>query len=63
MKKWERVKDSVRRIEKGQRGEFTLSRCADYVAWVAKFKKVPESEWVPVCETIAELFENGYNIY
>ena len=59
MKKWERVKESVRRIEKGQRGEFTLSRCADYVAWVAKFHKVPKSEWEPVCEAITELFEMG----
>ena len=59
MSKWDRVKESVERIERGQRGEFTLSRCADYVAWVAKFKKVPESEWIPVCETTTELFELG----
>ena len=59
MTKWERVKRSVDRFERGQRGEFSLSRCADYVAWVAKFKKVPETEWVPVCEAITELFELG----
>lgn len=60
MSKWERVIDSVNRIERGLRGEFTLSKCADYVAWVAKFKKVPENEWVPICEKITELFKLGY---
>lgn len=59
MKRWERVKESVERIERGQRGEFTLSQCADYVYWVAKFKKVPRSEWEPVCDAITELFELG----
>ena len=59
MTKWERVKESVRRIENGQRGEFALSRCADYVAWVAKFHKVPKNEWEPVCDAITELFELG----
>ena len=60
LNKWERIKASVDNIERGFRPEFTLDKCADYVAWVAKFGKVPREEWEPVCDRITELFETGY---
>lgn len=44
MSKWTRIKKSMERIEKDQRGKFSLFCCADYVAWVAKFHKVLENE-------------------
>ena len=57
---WERTKESVERIERGLWSEFDLFECADYVGWVAKFRKLPKSEWEPVCEKITELLELGY---
>lgn len=56
-KKIERVKRSLDRIERGAWSELTLSECADYIAWLAKFKKVPPEVWAPLCDQATRLFK------
>lgn len=58
----EKVQRSLERIEQGRYSELTLYECADRIDWLAKWKKVPEDIWVPLCEKCTELLdvETGY---
>lgn len=62
-KKIKRVERSIDFMERGMRGELSASQCADYIAWVAKFHKVPKNVWEPLCERLTELFESDMDIY
>lgn len=62
-KRLERVSRSIDFMERGMRGEFSASQCADYIAWVARFHKVSQNVWEPLCERLTELFESDMNIY
>ena len=58
-KKVQRVKQSLDAIELGRYSELSFSYCCDYIAWLAKFKKVPEKTWRPLCEQATALLESG----
>lgn len=55
----ERVQRSLDAIENGRPSEFTISQCCDYIAWLAKWKKVPRSIWEPMCEQATRILENS----
>lgn len=57
--KVKRVQRALDRLELGQYAEFTISQCCDYIAWLARFKKVPESVWGPMCEQATRILEEG----
>lgn len=60
-KKIKRIERSLDRIERGSWSEFSIEDCADYIGWLAKFNKVPESVWSPLCDRIIQIFEDqGY---
>ncbi len=59
MKKLQRIERSLDAIESGRYSELTLSQCCDYIAWVAKFKKVPRKTWLPLCERATQLLSLG----
>ena len=58
-KKVQRIKRSLDALERGSFSEFTIYQCCDYIAWLAKFKKVPEKTWRPLCEQATALLESG----
>ena len=55
-KKIDRIRQSLDAIERGRYHEFTLSECADYIAWLAKYKKAPREVWAPLCDQVTRLF-------
>lgn len=59
-KRLDRISRSLFAIENGGYSEFTLHECADYISWIAKYRKVPESIWHPICDKIIYLLKNGY---
>ena len=56
-KKVQRVKQSLDAIEAGRYSELDIHRCCDYIGWLAKFKKVPEETWRPLCEQATQILE------
>ena len=58
-RKVDRIKWSLDALERGSFSEFTIYQCCDYIAWLAKFKKVPEKTWRPLCEQATALLESG----
>ena len=46
-RKVDRIKRSLDALERGRFSEFTIYQCFDYIAWLAKVKKVPEKTWRP----------------
>lgn len=57
VKKVQRVKQSLDAIEAGRYSELDIHRCCDYISWLAKFKKVPEETWRPLCEQATQILE------
>ena len=58
--KLKRIQKSLDAIENGRHSEFTLSQCCDYIAWIAKWKKYPETVWHPMCEQATRLLNEGF---
>lgn len=54
-----RVERSLDALECGRYSEFTLEQCCDYIAWIAKWKKVPNDVWVPLCEKATRILEGS----
>ena len=55
-----RVQRSLDRMENGGGSvEWTIDKCCDYIAWVAKYKKVPRNVWLPLCEQATRLLKEG----
>lgn len=50
LKRLPRIQRSLNALEEGRHSEFDIHACCDYIAWLAKWKKVPESVWNPMCE-------------
>ena len=57
-KKVQRIKRSLDAIEGGRYSELDIHQCCDYISWLAKFKKVPEETWRPLCEQATQILEN-----
>ncbi len=57
-KKVQRIKRSLDAIELGRYSELDIHQCCDYISWLAKFKKVPEETWHPLCEQATQILEN-----
>lgn len=60
LNKLQRISRSLDAIENGKSHEFTLAQCCDYISWVAKWNKVPRSEWEPLCEKATKLLQSGF---
>lgn len=58
-KKINRIRRSLDAIECGRYSELTYGYCCDYIAWLAKFKKVPESVWSPLCDQAVRIADSG----
>lgn len=56
-KRIEQIKRSCERIRRGLSPEISLSRCADYAAWMKKFHKAPDSVLNPLIDEITACFE------
>ena len=57
-KKVQRIKRSLDAIEVGRYSELDIHQCCDCISWLAKFKKVPEETWRPLCEQATQILEN-----
>lgn len=53
----ERIERSLKNIEQGKWSEFTLFECAERIDWLARWKKVPEDVWSPLCTKCTELLD------
>lgn len=62
-KKVQRVKKSLDAIASGQYSELSFDYCCDYIAWLAKFKKVPEEVWHPLCDQAQSILDSGILLY
>ncbi len=62
-KKVQRVKQSLEAIELGRYSELSFGYCCDYIAWLAKFKKVPEEVWRPLCDHAQRILDSGILLY
>ena len=58
-RKVERMQIALDRIERGAWSEFTIGQCCDYIGWLARFRKVPEEVWGPMCEQAMRILERG----
>ena len=57
--KVKRVERSLDAIECGRYSELTLQQCCDYIAWIARWKKVPREVWAPLCEKATKILEEN----
>lgn len=55
--KLKRVERSLDAIECGRYSEFNIYECCEYIGWIAKWKKVPNDIWVPLCEKATKILE------
>ena len=62
-KKVQRVKQSLEAIELGRYSELSFGYCCDYIAWLAKFKKVPEEVWRPLCDHAQRILDSRILLY
>lgn len=54
-----RVQRSLDKMEYGGgTPDFSIDKCCDYIAWLARFHKVPEEVWQPMCEQATRILEN-----
>ena len=54
----ERMKRRLDNIEIGKWSDLTLQQCVDKIDWLARWKKVPEEVWVPLCTKCTELLDS-----
>lgn len=59
LNKIQRVQRALDAIERGTWSEFSISECCDYIGWLARFKKVSENVWKPMCEQATRILEEG----
>ena len=62
-KRIKQIEDNITRIELGQYHELSLSRCADFVCWMKKYKKESNLILDPIIDKITMLFQAGYDPY
>ena len=55
--KVERVQRSLDALEIGKYAEFDIHQCCNYIGWLARWKKVPEDVWKPMCEQAIRILE------
>lgn len=57
--KIERVRRSLDAMACGRYPELRIDACCDYIAWLARFHKAPESVWLPLCQKATEILDGG----
>ena len=56
----ERIERSLDRMERGLTPLLPMDSITDYISWLVKFHKVPESVWTPLCERVTAILETEY---
>jgi len=53
----EKVQRSLDNIERGKWSELSIQQCVDKIDWLARWKKVPEDVWVPLCDQATRILD------
>ena len=53
----DRIKRILDKIENGRYSELSIQQCVDKIDWLARWKKVPEDVWVPLCEQATRILD------
>lgn len=53
----DRIKRSLDKIENGRYSELSIQQCVDKIDWLARWKKVPEDVWVPLCDQATRILD------
>lgn len=59
----DRIKRSLDKIENGRYSELSIQQCVDKIDWLARWKKVPEDVWVPLCEQATRILDAETNCW
>ena len=62
-RKLRRVERALDAMETGRWPELTITQCTDYIAWLARFQKVPHEVWKPLCDRATEILENQLAVF
>ena len=54
------ISKTIDSIERGKYHEVSLSWCADKIAWLAKWHKLPKNKIEYLTNRVTELFEQGF---
>jgi len=53
----EKVQRSLDNIERGKWSELSIQQCVDKIDWIARWKKVPEDVWAPLCDQATRILD------
>lgn len=52
-----RIQKSLDAIEAGRFSDLTIEYCCNYIAWIARYNKVPRKTWEPLCKQATNILD------